>query len=423
MPVCIDDDRRGLDGVGNRTTSHLSTAYGYQPFNRMSSTATSTMNYDANGNLVTKSQGKDFWSFAWDHENRLTTAATRKQTIRYRYDALGRRIQRIVGNGRENTKFVYDGLDGVMDDNSGVLTKYQNGPGIDNKLKMSANGVSKYFIADHLGSTNALTDASGTVLEQTAYDSFGNATNQLSTRYAFTGREFDNFTGLHYYRARWYDGNLGRFISEDPIGFAGGDVNLYGYVWNNSIKLVDPFGTDGGANLVLGGGALIGGGGAALSAALVAAAPPAAVVVGGALLIYGAWELGEYIARRRYPDQYPETQTKPETCSTKPKSNPTPQVQPAKPEPFVPTSPTEPSSFPRGRRGTWTCLVRCNVQKSNLALPDCPDTIEDYGHGNSPAEAKYNGEIACKAQLRGIANGRMMGCYTRHCHPVRCWRN
>ncbi|MBK8151182.1 MAG: hypothetical protein IPK58_24000 [Acidobacteria bacterium] len=155
---------------------------------------------------------------------------------------MGRRIQRIVGNGRENTKFVYDGLDVVMDDNSGVLTKYQNGPGIDNKLKMSANGVSKYFIADHLGSTNALTDASGTVLEQTAYDSFGNATNQLSTRYAFTGREFDNFTGLHYYRARWYDSNLGRFISEDPIGFSGGDVNLYGYVGNGPLGAVDPFG-------------------------------------------------------------------------------------------------------------------------------------------------------------------------------------
>jgi RHS repeat-associated protein len=78
--------------------------------------------------------------------------------------------------------------------------------------------------------------------EPTSYDSFGNATNNLSTRYQFTGREFDNFTGLHYYRARWYDGNLGRFISEDPIGFGGGDINLYGYVRNNSIRHRDPSG-------------------------------------------------------------------------------------------------------------------------------------------------------------------------------------
>jgi len=192
---------------------------------------------------TTRAEGKEFWRYNWDYENRLVSASTRKQTVRYKYDALGRRIQRIVGNGRENTKFVYDGQDVVMDDNSGTLTKYQNGLGIDNKLKLSSNGVSKYFIADHLGSTNALTDTSGAILEQTAYDSFGNATNQLSTRYAFTGREYDDFTGLHYYRARFYDARLGRFISEDPIGFEGNDVNLFVYVHNNPLNYFDPEGT------------------------------------------------------------------------------------------------------------------------------------------------------------------------------------
>lgn len=88
-----------------------------------------------------------------------------------------------------------------------------------------------------------MTNSSGSVTEQTAYDSFGNATTNFSTRYQFTGREFDNFTGLHYYRARWYDANLGRFISEDPIGFAGG-INLYGYVGNKPLSFVDPFGYD-----------------------------------------------------------------------------------------------------------------------------------------------------------------------------------
>ncbi|HNQ16169.1 MAG TPA: RHS repeat-associated core domain-containing protein [Pyrinomonadaceae bacterium] len=58
---------------------------------------------------------------------------------------------------------------------------------------------------DHLGSTNALTDGSGNVTSSASYDSFGNATGNLATRYRFTGREYDDFTGLHYYRARWYD--------------------------------------------------------------------------------------------------------------------------------------------------------------------------------------------------------------------------
>ncbi len=97
---------------------------------------------------------------------------------------------------------------------------YLNGEGIDNKLRMQTGSDVKYFLTDHLGSTNGLADGSGNLAASTNYDSFGNATNtNFPTRYQFTGREFDNFTGLHYYRARFYDANLGRFISEDPIGF------------------------------------------------------------------------------------------------------------------------------------------------------------------------------------------------------------
>jgi RHS repeat-associated protein len=121
------------------------------------------------------------------------------------------------------------------------LTKYLNGDGIDNKLRVQTGGDVKYFLADHLGSTNALTDSSGNITSSASYDSFGNATGNLNTRYQFTGREFDNFTGLHYYRARWYDANLGRFISEDPIGLAGG-INTYGYVENNPLSFRDPSG-------------------------------------------------------------------------------------------------------------------------------------------------------------------------------------
>ncbi len=232
-----------FDGVGNRTASHLSATYNYQPFNKLTATATASINYDANGNMVSKSEGKEFWRYVWDYENRLTMASTRKQTVRYRYDALGRRVQRYFVGGKENTKFIYDGLDVVADDNNGTLTKYQNGLGIDNKLKMVTSGTAKYFLSDHLGSTVGLTDSSGNVSSSASYDSFGNSTNNLSTRYQYTGREKDEFTGLYFYRARWYDGNLGRFISEDPIGFTGGDINLYGYVRNNPLNFIDPKGT------------------------------------------------------------------------------------------------------------------------------------------------------------------------------------
>ncbi|MEO8572548.1 MAG: hypothetical protein ABI481_01155 [Pyrinomonadaceae bacterium] len=106
-----------FDAVGNRTpSSHRSSTYSYQPYNRMTATATTAMSYDPNGNLVQKGEGSNNWRYGWDYENRLTMAATRRQTARYRYDALGRRVQRYLAGNKENTKFVYDGLDVVMDD-------------------------------------------------------------------------------------------------------------------------------------------------------------------------------------------------------------------------------------------------------------------------------------------------------------------
>ena len=125
-------------------------------------------------------------------------------------------MQRTLGGGKENTQFIYDGLDVLADDNSGTLTKYLNGSDIDNKLRIQTGSSVNYFLTDHLGSTNGLADSSGDLTGSTSYDSFGNATNNLTTRYQYTGREYDSFTGLHYYRARWYDTNLGRFHFRRP---------------------------------------------------------------------------------------------------------------------------------------------------------------------------------------------------------------
>ncbi|MEB3215344.1 MAG: RHS repeat-associated core domain-containing protein [Nostocales cyanobacterium 94392] len=78
------------------------------------------------------------------------------------------------------------------------------------------------------------------------YDSFGEILGQTNSsvgdRFTFAGREFDSETGLYYNRARYYDANLGRFISQDPIGFAGEDANLYRYVGNDPVNATDPSG-------------------------------------------------------------------------------------------------------------------------------------------------------------------------------------
>jgi RHS repeat-associated protein len=235
-----------FDAVGNRTSSQLSATYSYQPFNRLTNTSNTSYVYNSNGNMVSKTIGANTTQFYWDYENRLKQVILPSgQNVVYKYDAFGRRTERNVNNSTSWTKFTYDGQDVILDQNSdGTSVTYLNGVGIDNKLRQTVNGQAQYFLSDHLGSTNALTDATGAVIASTNYDSFGNATNaSFPTRYQYTGREFDSLTGLQYSRARWYDANLGRFISEDPIGFRGGDINLFGYVKNNPIRYNDPWGT------------------------------------------------------------------------------------------------------------------------------------------------------------------------------------
>jgi RHS repeat-associated protein len=235
------------DAVGNRTSSQSSASYTYQPFNRLVGTSAANYLYDNNGNLISRTDSNGTTQFAWDFENRLTQVVTPSAgSVSYKYDALGRRVQRAPASG-VSAKFVYDGQDVVRDLNSdGSTVDYLNGPGIDNKIRQSSTSGHKtttlYYLTDHLGSTTALTNARGRVVEQIGYDSFGNSAGSANTRYGFTGRERDSLTGLVDYRARSYDPQVGRFISEDPIGFAGGDVNFYAYVGNNSVGFKDPTG-------------------------------------------------------------------------------------------------------------------------------------------------------------------------------------
>jgi RHS repeat-associated protein len=232
------------DGVGNRTSSHKSATYGYQPLNRLVNTSSASYLYNNNGNMISKTDASGTTQFAWDFENRLTQVVTPASgSVTYKYDALGRRIQRTPSSGI-STNFVYDGQDVVKDINSdGTTVEYLNGPGIDNKIRQkgSSNSTTYYFSQDHLGSTTALTGTTGKLVERITYDGYGNSVGSTRTRYGYTGRERDSLTGLMYYRARWYDAQLGRFISEDPIRFSGA-INWYDYVGNSPLNWIDPLG-------------------------------------------------------------------------------------------------------------------------------------------------------------------------------------
>jgi RHS repeat-associated protein len=226
--------------------------YSYQPFNRLAATSGGSYSYDKNGSLISKGDTTGRWHYYYNGENRLVRVAKggvgypQYRSVTYKYDALGRRVSR-SDKRTGTTEFTLDGLDVIQDrlSKGGVVTKtnYVNGLNLDERLKLSTDTASQYFLWNHQGSTMALADANGAITAQTGYDSFGNSTVTLPTRYRFTGCEADEFTNLIFYRARYYDPQVGRFISEDPIGFGGG-VNWYAYVGNNPLEFTDPVGLD-----------------------------------------------------------------------------------------------------------------------------------------------------------------------------------
>ncbi len=120
------------------------------------------------------------------------------------------------------------------------------GPGLDARYSRTEGSATSSYLTDALGSTLALADSTGTIQTSSTSEPFGkpSATGAASsTPYQFTGREWDG-TGLQYARARYYHPTFGRFISEDPLGFGGGEVNRYAYVGNGPVDLIDPLGLE-----------------------------------------------------------------------------------------------------------------------------------------------------------------------------------
>ena len=174
------------------------------------------------------------------------------KAVEYTYDVFDRRIAKEIdpdGDGAaisEVERFVYDGeYIALTFDGGGNLThRYLHGTGVDQVLASEdAQGEVLWALADNQGTVRDVVDATGVVVNHVTYDSFGGVTGESNTgvdfRFGYTGREFDEETGLYYYRARYYDAATGRFISQDPIGFEAGDGNLYRYVFNSPTNFND----------------------------------------------------------------------------------------------------------------------------------------------------------------------------------------
>lgn len=254
---------------------------------RQTSYNSQTLTYDALGNLT----GDGVHTYVWNVRNQLVQIKQGTSVVAsFSYDALGRRITRMESGA--STAYLFDGLNAVQETQGAVVNPILTGLGIDQRFARNDSGGRTYFLMDRLGSTRALTNASGAMVNRYDYDPYGNTTQTVAgftNPYQYTGRERDA-NGLYYYRARYYNAGMGRFISEDPIGLQGGP-NTYAYVGGDPISYTDPtgeFGIPGAiAGSIIGGisgalGAYTSGGNVWAGAAIGAAS---GAIVGGS----GAW--------------------------------------------------------------------------------------------------------------------------------------
>jgi len=209
--------------------------------------------HDANGNTLSDPSGK---SYSWDFENRMVSATVPGTgTVAFKYDPFGRRIYK--SSPSFTGIFAYDGDDLIETANaSGTeIASYTQGINIDEHLSEFRSSAASYYEQDGLGSVTSLSNSAGVLANTYTYDSLGNVTNftgTLKNPFQYTGREFDPETGLNYNRARYYNPATGRFISEDPLGFGGGNPNVYAYVGNNPTNFLDPFGLTNCVETILG---------------------------------------------------------------------------------------------------------------------------------------------------------------------------
>lgn len=238
-----DNDITSIVSFSPGTSSPLEkTAGPADAANRVRQFGSNSYDFNANGQTTQKTNAGGTTQYNWDARGRMTGATLPTgASVNYTYDIFGRQTTRSAGG--VITQFLHDGSDVVLDrDSGGGTVDYLSGVGVDEHLRQSSATTGPlYALQDHLGSIGALTDTGGNVIERMRYEPFGGGNGSSLTRYGFAGRERDSATGLLYFRARWYDSEQGRFLSEDPAGLAAG-LNLYAYAGNNPIFYNDPFG-------------------------------------------------------------------------------------------------------------------------------------------------------------------------------------
>ncbi|MFG1342654.1 tandem-95 repeat protein, partial [Xanthobacter autotrophicus] len=240
------------DAAGNRvsaTEDGVTTTYTANALNQYTSAGDATFTYDADGNMVSKTDADGTWTYKYNTDNRLVRVTDAAGSVtEYEYDAFGNRSAVSVDGVR--TEYLVDpfGYGDVVAEYStgGALTaQFLNGYGL--AARIGADGSGAFYDLDAVASVVGVSGADGTLANSYGYTPFGTElweTETIANSFEFNGglgvSEDEN--GLIYMRARSYDAELGRFLSEDPLWLSGDVGNLYRFAENEPISNVDPTG-------------------------------------------------------------------------------------------------------------------------------------------------------------------------------------
>ena len=376
------DESYTYDENGNRTNPGYQTGQN----NQLQSDGTYDYTYDGEGNLITRTEVAtgETTEYVWDYRNRLIGVTTKDssgtvvKSVEYIYDLLNRRIGKVIdpdGPGSSPAqveRLVYDGDNIILTfDGSGKQThRYLHGPAIDQVIAdEDSSGEVRWGLADNQNTIRDVIDSTGAVLNHIVYNSFGLVTSETNPaeefRFGYTGRELDPETGLLYYRTRYYDPGTGRFMSEDTIGFAGGDANLYRYVGNSPTNFIDPDGEEPLSSAI----------GLAGFLSVLDGPVPAGEIVGGVIIGGTAlWLL--------FNGDSDQSNNPPESFLKNPPSDPTdeeeekvPQADPPPAQQFEPiTPPLHCSPESEGKR----CRLEIEVPNPMTGVKQCCYTCKDW---------------------------------------------
>jgi RHS repeat-associated protein len=251
------------DGIGNRQSGgDVSSPISYTPnaLNQYSAIGSLNPSYDDDGNMTSGPLPANVnanSTLVWDAENRLIQAQVNSgATVNFVYDSQSRRIAETVGSA--TTVYIYDGWNPIAEYNTtfALIKTYtwgidlsgsmQGAGGVGGLLSVTDSTGTYFPTFDGNGNVSEYLDSTGNIVAHYEYDAFGKivvATGSKFNDFAhrFSTKPLDLTTGLYYYGYRFYDPETGRWPSRDPIEEEGG-VNLYGFVGNNGVGMIDVLG-------------------------------------------------------------------------------------------------------------------------------------------------------------------------------------